>query len=177
MFIQWREKQRNRGPSSGICSGICGGWTSVDSVIRCPGPFLCLPIPYPWSTDPQGRYSTCLSKNKASRTVSHICYSIVSSITNASPILCWTALIHSSRYYLNMTSERYSLSPPVELVTGGRASQVALGVKNLPANEGDIWDMGSITGLGRFPGEGHGNPLQYSCLENPMDRGAWQGSP
>ena len=34
--------------------------------------------------------------------------------------------------------------------------------------------MGSITGLGRFPGEGHGNPLQYSCLENPMDRGAWQ---
>ena len=34
--------------------------------------------------------------------------------------------------------------------------------------------QGSIPGLGRFPGEGHGNPLQYSCLENPMDRGAWQ---
>ena len=47
-------------------------------------------------------------------------------------------------------------------------------VKNLPANAGDIRDMGSIPGLGRFPEEGHGNPLQYSCLENSMDRGAWQ---
>ena len=43
-------------------------------------------------------------------------------------------------------------------------------VKNPPANAGD---MGSIPGLGRSPGEGNGNPLQYSCLENPMDRGAW----
>ena len=46
-------------------------------------------------------------------------------------------------------------------------------VKNLPANEGDIRDAGSIHGTGRYPGGGHGNPLQYSCLENPMDRGAW----
>ena len=46
------------------------------------------------------------------------------------------------------------------------ASQVALVIKNLPANAGD-------PGLGRSPGGGHGNPLQYSCLENPMDRGAW----
>ena len=44
-------------------------------------------------------------------------------------------------------------------------------VKNLPANAGDIKDVGLIPGLGRSPG-GHGNPLQYSCLENPMDRGA-----
>ena len=43
-------------------------------------------------------------------------------------------------------------------------------MKNLPASEGDV---GSIPGLGRSPGEGNGNPLQYSCLENPMDRGAW----
>ena len=47
-------------------------------------------------------------------------------------------------------------------------------VKNLPANAGDIRDMGSIPGLGRSPGEGSGNPLQYSCLENPMDRRAWR---
>ena len=47
-------------------------------------------------------------------------------------------------------------------------------VKNLPANAGDTGDMGSIPGLGRSPGRGHGNPLQCSCLENPMDRGAWQ---
>ena len=47
-------------------------------------------------------------------------------------------------------------------------------VKNLTANAGDIRDADSISGLGRSPGEGHGNPLQYACLENPMDRGAWQ---
>ena len=53
------------------------------------------------------------------------------------------------------------------------ASQVALVVKNLPANAGDVRDVGSIPGLGRFPGGGHGNPPQYSCLENPIDREAW----
>ena len=53
------------------------------------------------------------------------------------------------------------------------ASQVALVVKNLPENAGDISDVGSIPGLGRSPGEGNGNSLQYSCPENPMDRGAW----
>ena len=46
-------------------------------------------------------------------------------------------------------------------------------VKNLPASAGGIRDTGSIPGSGRSPGEGNGNPLQYSCLENPMDRGAW----
>ena len=51
------------------------------------------------------------------------------------------------------------------------ASQVTLEVKNPPANAGDTRDSGSILGSGRSPGEGHGNPLQYSCLENPMDRG------
>ena len=53
------------------------------------------------------------------------------------------------------------------------ASQAALVVKNPPASAGDITDKGSIPGLGRSPGGGNGNPLQYSCLENPMDRGAW----
>ena len=47
-------------------------------------------------------------------------------------------------------------------------------LKNPPANAGDMRDMGSIPGSGRSPGGGHGNPLQYSCPENPMDRGAWQ---
>ena len=46
-------------------------------------------------------------------------------------------------------------------------------VKNLPANERDLRDVVWIPGLGRSPGGGNGNPLQYSCLENPMDRGAW----
>ena len=49
-------------------------------------------------------------------------------------------------------------------------------VKNPPANAGDTRAMGSIPGSGRYPGLGNGNPLQYSCLENFMDRGAWQAT-
>ena len=55
-------------------------------------------------------------------------------------------------------------------------SQVALVVKNPPANRGDIRDGGSIPGLGRSPLGGCGSTLQYSCLENLMDKGAWRGS-
>ena len=55
-----------------------------------------------------------------------------------------------------------------------RASQVALVAKNLPANAGDVRDAGLIPVSERSPGGGHGNLLQYSWLENPMDRGAWQ---
>ena len=47
-------------------------------------------------------------------------------------------------------------------------------VNNLLASAGDTRDVGSVSGSRRSPGEGNGNPLQYSCLENPMDRGAWQ---
>ena len=57
---------------------------------------------------------------------------------------------------------------------GLRASQVALVVKKPLANTENVTDAGSIPGLGRSPGGGRGNPFQYSCLENPMDRGAWQ---
>ena len=53
---------------------------------------------------------------------------------------------------------------------------MALVVKNPPANGEDLRDLGSIPGLGRSPGEGNGNPPQYSCLENPMDRQAWQAT-
>ena len=56
------------------------------------------------------------------------------------------------------------------------ASQVALVVKNLPANAGDVKDMGSIPELGRSPGGGNGSPLQYSCLKSPRDRGACQAT-
>ena len=55
-------------------------------------------------------------------------------------------------------------------------SQVALVVKNPPVNRGDSRDVGSIPGLGGSPGGGRGTPLQYSCLENPMDRGAWRAT-
>ena len=53
------------------------------------------------------------------------------------------------------------------------ASQVVLVVKNLSANAGEKGEVYLIPGWGRSPGGGHGSPLQYSCLENPMDRGAW----
>ena len=55
----------------------------------------------------------------------------------------------------------------------GQDSQVALVVKNPPANA-EVRDLDSVPGSERSPGGGHGNPPQYSCLENPMDRGAWQ---
>ena len=66
------------------------------------------------------------------------------------------------------------ISPNEASFPGVNASQVELVVKNPPANAADIEDMSLILGLGRSPGEGHGNPLQYSCLENFMDRGAWR---
>ena len=55
-----------------------------------------------------------------------------------------------------------------------QASQAVLVVKSPPGNAGDIRDMDLIPGSGIYPGGGHGNPFHYSCLENTMDRGAWQ---
>jgi len=59
------------------------------------------------------------------------------------------------------------------IVSRLKVSQVVQLVKNLPANAGDIRDVGLIPGSGRSPGGGNGNPLHYSCLENSMDRAAW----
>ena len=63
-----------------------------------------------------------------------------------------------------------------EIIPIQGASQAALVVKNLPASAGDMRDLGSISGWGRSPGGGHGNPLQYSCLKNHTDRGAWHAT-
>ena len=65
---------------------------------------------------------------------------------------------------------------PDSIISHLYTSQVALGVMNPPANRGDVRDAGLIPGSERSPGEGHGNPPQYSCLENPMDRRAWQST-
>ena len=62
------------------------------------------------------------------------------------------------------------------LVGAGRASQVALVVKNPPANAGDIKSRGFDPWVRKISGAGNGNPLQYSCLENSMDRGAWRAT-
>ena len=66
-------------------------------------------------------------------------------------------------------SQEFTLSP-----SNNQASKMVLVVKNPPASGGDIRDTGLIPGWGKSPGGGNGHPLQYSCLENPMDRGAWQ---
>jgi len=63
-----------------------------------------------------------------------------------------------------------------EVLMHAWASWVVLVVKNPPANAGNKRDVGLIPGSGRSPGEGNGNPLQYSCLENPMDREAWRAT-
>ena len=60
--------------------------------------------------------------------------------------------------------------------TPAKASQVAVVLKNMPANVGDIRDAGSIPGLGRSPAGGDGNLFEYSCLENPKDRGVWRAT-
>ena len=62
------------------------------------------------------------------------------------------------------------------LLPSNSESQAAVVGKNLPANARGVRNAGSIPGLGRSPGEGNDNPLQYSCLENPMDRGAWRAA-
>ena len=75
---------------------------------------------------------------------------------------------------LDLISSSLNIFLMAKVLTSLGALQVAWVVKNLPANTGDVKDAGLILGSGRCSGGGHGNPLQYSCLENPMDRGAWQ---
>ena len=72
-----------------------------------------------------------------------------------------------------MEQKHFVLSLKVNEFRCASPSEVALVVKNLPANAGDIRDSGSIPRSGQRPGGGHGDPLQYFCLENSMDRGAW----
>ena len=104
---------------------------------------------------------------------------------------------HTSGIFMETSSHRHDLSvthsaaPPLSLEDGRQGwkfqvsnyslvflliSPLAVVVKNLLANAGDIRDACSIPWLGRSPGGGHGHPLQYSCLENPTDRGAWQAT-
>ena len=83
------------------------------------------------------------------------------------------SLHHGDDTFSLTAPEGQGPGPPSVRVLLSEASQVVLVVKTLPANAGDVRDMGLIPGSGSSPGGGNGNPLQYSCLENPMDRGAW----
>ena len=73
-------------------------------------------------------------------------------------------------------ASRFFTTEPPGKPDGDTDDEVVLVIKNLPANAADLRDMGSILGLGRSPGEGKSNPLQYSCLQDSMDRGAWQAT-
>ena len=107
------------------------------------------------------------------------------SASHRQPLIIRLAMVWLSYLGQGQVSDRSSSHPVTILcstIKACRASQVVLVVKTknkqkAPAtNAGDFADMGSILGSGRSPGGGHGNPLQYSCLENPMDRGAWQAT-
>ena len=71
---------------------------------------------------------------------------------------------------LDLSGSFHQFLGPIQGFPGGTV------VKNLPANSGDARNLGLIPGSRRFPGGGNGNPLQYSCLENPRERGAWQAT-
>ena len=93
----------------------------------------------------------------------------------------YTCVPHPEPFTFNLVSYLliYRSFPFNFLIDSGYkslSSQVALVVKNLPANAGDARDLGLIPGSGKSPGVGNGNPFQYSCLENPMDREAWQAT-
>ena len=114
--------------------------------------------------DRYSTYRSCRSRVQAVlkfRPDGMVCLGVIRGKSD-SQWLRWTMGV--SCYQL-LVSSKSSASPGV--------SQVALVVKNPPANAGDVRDAGSIPGLGISPGEGNGHPLQYSCLENPTDRGAW----
>ena len=94
---------------------------------------------------------------------------------------CTWRYMHDKKRLIHLmtTSRRKQGTPLSALIPSFNLlgdSQVALVVKNPPANAKDIRDLGSIPGSWRSPGGRHGNPLQYSCLENPVDRGAWQAA-
>jgi len=84
-----------------------------------------------------------------------------------------TGNMHSFTWKLLLSGSDFYPYSQVTLQAFIRPSQVVLEVKDPCANAGDISDTGSIPVSGRSPGERHGNPLQYFCLDNSMDRGAW----
>ena len=99
--------------------------------------------------------------------------SVPSSTAERQCILMVQSRDSGARWDSNLSSTTSQVALPRWYLIG---SQMLLVVMNLPASAGDARDVGSIPGLGRSPGEGNGNPLQYSCLETPTDRGAWQAT-
>ena len=116
-------------------------------------------------------------------------------LSNQIPLICLSAILKQCFFFLlsppymclALCVDGLKWDPPVyrwwqlnyivsSLWSMKQASHMALVVKNPPANAGDVRDVGLIPGSRRFPREGHGNPLQYSCLENHTDRRAWRAT-
>ena len=111
-------------------------------------------------------------RSKGKRQIKWLNSMTVSVLADLSRVTCFQ--IEGTRGSLGFLGHIFQVSTCWVLVCQDwGASQVMLVVKNLPANAGEVRDLGSTPGLGWSPGGGHGNPLQYSCLENPRDRGAW----
>ena len=94
----------------------------------------------------------------------------ISSLVTSGLVFPLSLQIHTLEHKPHKDKDLISFLPALSLE---RASQVALMIKNSPDNEGDTRDAASILGSGISSGVGNGNPLQCSCLENPMGRGAW----
>ena len=143
------------------------------------GPFTLHPSPFlsPGDAGFLGSDRMALSENEGKRYTSGVSKETLEGAWR--PKLWEKELPLGKSFYLVFYCKQLDLILAVILVLNWVefwASQVALVVKNLPANARDIRDMGLIPRSDRSLGGGHGNPLQYSCLDNPMDRGAWQAT-
>ena len=124
-----------------------------------------------WALANSVSYSDLLGLSHVSMLLNFVWFSSIN-LSHINLILDQPEELGTEKFCFSLTKCIDDQSSIIQLVRW--ASQVALVVKNLPANEADVRDVGLIPGLGRSPGGGNGNPLQDSCLENPMDRGAWQ---
>ena len=89
----------------------------------------------------------------------------------------WEVSVAGGKHVKEIVAGDFGKEPPrVTFVLVSKASQMALVVRNQSAKAADTGDVGLIPGLERSPGGGYGNPLLYSCLENPVDRGAWRAT-
>ena len=147
--------------------------------VKTPGPFSYLCAEYGSRTSITETYGYWLNENKFEQ--------IRGAIKEQGRLAYCSPWDHKFRHSL-ATEQRQQWLPErgggggitweigIDMNTLPWASQVTLVVKNLPANAGNVRDLSLIPGLGRSPGKGNGYPLQYSCLENPMDRRAWQAT-
>ena len=173
------------------------GWNVISSDLPCLTTLFMVPSPVPVSLSWDLFWSESLSLLKilsflssplsgsTPRAGSSLSWSVLwpqglgkrLDTSRSTPACCMSALGHWGKSWAGLlTDSSLGCRSCLSCFTGKPAeAQVVLVVKNLPASAGDLRDVSSVPGLGRSPGRGHGNPLQYSCLENPMDSRALAG--